>query len=89
MSREMRLSIVSLFNYNNQLFDKMVFPSGFSSQEKETTINSILSECADLSVIYPDYPFMYAMIGTWSRLNLPEWDRIYKDSKLEYNPIEK
>lgn len=88
MSREMRLSIVSLYNYNNRLFEKMVFPAGFTSEDKETTINSILAECADLSVIYPDYPFMHSMIGTWSRLNQPEWERIYKAAKMEYNPIE-
>lgn len=88
MGREMKLTVIGLYNYNNRLFEKMVFPDGFTSTEKETTIDSILSECAELGLIYPDYPFMNSMIGTWSRLNLPEWDRIYKASKLEYNPIE-
>lgn len=88
MSRKMNLSVLNLYNYNNRLFEKMVFPDGFSSSDKEVTINSILTECAELEIIYPDYNFMYSMIGTWSKLNLPEWARIYNASKLVYNPIE-
>ena len=28
------------------------------------------------------------MIGLWSKMNAPVWDRIYQASLLEYNPIE-
>lgn len=84
----MILSILHLYNYNNKVFDKMVFPSGFSDSDKQVTKDSILTECAELEVIYPDYSFMRAMIETWSKLNLPEWERIYKAANMQYNPIE-
>ena len=88
MSRQMTLSVLALYNYKDTLFNKMVYPEGFTDKQKEWTINSILSECAELSLIYPDWDFLNAMIGTWSNVEKPTWDRIYKASLLEYNPIE-
>lgn len=31
---------------------------------------------------------MQAMIGRWSAKELPVWDRLYKTTLLQYNPIE-
>lgn len=88
MSRGNILSIRGLYRYNDKLFDKMVFPSGFSDQDKETTILNIIAECAELECLYPDWNFMHSMIEIWSRLENPIWSRIYNASLLEYNPIE-
>lgn len=88
MSRGMRLSIVGLYNFNNHVFDNMRFPAGFSDQDKSTTINNIMMECAELELLFPDYDYTKDMIGLWSKLNLPTWERIYNASLKEYNPIE-
>lgn len=88
MSRQMIMSVLALYNYNDRLFNKMVYPDSFSDEQKELVRNNILSQCAELSVIYPDWDFLNLMIGVWSKIEKPTWDRIYKASLLEYNPIE-
>lgn len=88
MSNQMTLSILALYLYKESIFDRMVFPEGFDDKQKELTINNILAECAEFEIIYPDWNFMHDMIYTWSNINLPVWERIYKTSLLEYNPIE-
>ena len=88
MSRGCRLSIVGLYNFNNHIFDNMKYPSGFNAVDMDTFIGNVLSECAELELLFPDYDYMKDMISLWSRLNLPVWERIYKASKLSYNPIE-
>ena len=88
MSRGMRISILGLYNFNSGLFSEMVYPSGFSENEKQTVVGNILAECAELEVLYPDYDTMKGLIGLWSKLNISVWQRIFTASRLEYNPIE-
>lgn len=88
MSRGARLSIVGLYNADDGLFSKMVFPSQFTQDEKQTVVYNILSECAELECLFTDPDFMKEQIAFWSKLNIPEWQRIYTASLLEYNPIE-
>ena len=88
MSRGERLSVLGLYHHNNRLFNSMHFPDGFSQDEKDTVIANILAECAELECLYPNYETMHFMIGAWSALEMPVWNRIYTASKLEYNPIE-
>lgn len=88
MSNQMSLSILNLYNYKESIFNRMVFPDGFTDSQKQITINNILAECAEFEIIYPDWDFVYNMINTWSLINNPIWNRIYKASLLEYNPIE-
>lgn len=88
MSRGMRISVLGLYNFNSGLFSEMVYPSGFSEDEKQTVVGNILAECAELEVLYPDYDTMKGLIGIWSKLNISVWQRIFTASRLEYNPIE-
>ena len=88
MSRGVRLSIVGLYNYNSDLFSDMVFPAEFTEDEKQTVVYNILSECAELECLFADPDFMQQQIELWSKINIPEWQRIYTASLLEYNPIE-
>lgn len=88
MSRGMRMSIVGLYTFNQHLFDDMKFPTRFTQEDKDTIINNILYECAELEILFPDYDVCKSMIGLWSKFNLPTWERIYNASLKEYNPIE-
>lgn len=82
------LSLIGLYQWNNGLFETMAIPDGFTNDQKDLLINSILLECGELEVIYPDYDFMKFAIEAWSHKELPTWQRIYNASLLEYNPIE-
>lgn len=88
MSRGMRLSVLGLYQYDSGLFSEMVYPAGFSSDEKQTVVGNILAECAELECLFADAATMKTMIGLWSKLNISVWERIFTASKLEYNPIE-
>ena len=88
MSRGMRISVLGLYKADSGLFSEMVYPSGFTSDEKQTTVGNILAECAELECLFPDPDTMKTMIGLWSKLNLSVWERIFNASQLEYNPIE-
>ena len=88
MSRGMRLSVLGLYKADSGLFSEMVYPSGFTSDEKQTTVGNILAECAELECLFADPDTMKTMIGLWSKLNISVWERIFTASQLEYNPIE-
>ena len=88
MSRGMRLSVLGLYNFDSSLFSDMIYPSGFSDDDKQTVVGNILAECAELEVLYPDFDTMKGLIRLWSKLNISVWQRIFTASQLEYNPIE-
>ena len=88
MSRGATLSVLGLYNYDSSLFDEMVYPSGFSDDEKQTVVGNILMECAELEFLFPDFNAAKQAIGIWSHLNVAVWERIFTAANLEYNPIE-
>lgn len=79
------LSIIGLYNWDDQIFDNLHLPDGVDPEEVKL---NILFECGTLSMLYPDWDFMYHAIDYWSKKELPTWERVYQLSKLEYNPIE-
>ena len=82
------LSIRGLYLADNTLFSEMSICSEMTNEDKDTIINNILMDYAELEVIYPDPVFMKHAIKEWSWKEVPTWDRIYAASKAEYNPIE-
>lgn len=88
MSRSEFLSVMALYHYDNTLFSEMAFPEGFTAENKETVIANILSECAELEVLFTSVPIMKEVIHHWSRMMLPNWQRIYRVEQMEYNPLE-
>lgn len=82
------LSILGLYTFDNTLFDLMCWPSQFTDDDKQATINNILMEGAELEILYPDAAFMKTAIAAWSYKEKSVWQRIHKASLLEYNPIE-
>ena len=82
------MSVLGLYNYDDTIFDNMQFPELMSATEKQDTINNIILECAELEVLYTNPSFMKFAIQTWSRKELPSWERVYTASVAEYDPIE-
>ena len=79
------VSLLGLKRLNDGILDELVVPDGV---DVELVKDNLLAETAELEVIYPDAIFMQAMIGRWSAKELPIWERLYKTTLLEYNPIE-
>ena len=79
------VSLLGLKRLNEGILGELVVPEGV---DIELVKDNLLAETAELEVIYPDAVFMQAMIGRWSAKALPVWDRLYKTTLLQYNPIE-
>lgn len=79
------VSLLGLKRLNDGILGELVVPDGV---DVELVKDNLLAETAELEVIYTDAIFMQAMIGRWSAKELPIWERLYKTTLLEYNPIE-
>ena len=88
MSMQSRLSLIGLFNWDNDLFNEMVFPDDWDSDTKDILIANILLECGDLEVIYSDWDFLKTSIGAWSAKEIVTWNRLYQAMLIEYDPIQ-
>ena len=83
--RQATISILGLYRYDSTLFDNFQIPEAL---DKTVLIDNLLLECAELEVLYPDLDFLKFIIGRWSEKSLPVWDKLYKTTVLEYDPIE-
>ena len=79
------LSILGLYNYDTSIFADMVLPNGVDSA---TAVNSIITDNAELEILYPDPNAMRFMIKLWSERELPIWERILTAIQKEYDPLE-
>ena len=81
-------SVMGMYNYDNTLFANLSVPAAFDNTDKETLVNNLVCELAELEVLYTSPSFMKTIIGVWSVKELPTWERIYAAATAEYNPIE-
>lgn len=80
----MWLSIMGLYEYDNNLFQGLQLPEGL---DREAVINEILLQCAELEIVYPNIDIMKLAITTWSAANQYTWEKLYDTMVVEYNPI--
>ena len=78
------ISILGLYNFDNSVFDGFQTPENI---DRETTINNILLECAEMEIIYPDINIMKLAISNWTKKELPIWIELQKTREYNYNPI--
>lgn len=79
-----RLSILGLYLWDEDIFSGLQVPE---EMDREIAITEILSQCAELELVYPSFDVMQTLISSWSKIELPIWKRMYIDSTIEYNPI--
>lgn len=78
------LSILGMYNYDESVFDGFRTPENV---DKETTIQTILLECAELELIYPEFETMKNAITLWTNKEFAIWEELQKTREYEYNPI--
>lgn len=81
------LSLMGLYEFDQTVLDKMAYPSEWTEDERETFRDNLLMETVELEILYPDVRFMQLAIGAWSKKELPNWEKLYATTVLEYNPI--
>ena len=80
----MLLSIMGLYEYDNNIFQGLQVPTGLN---REAVINEILLQCAELEIMYPNIDIMKLAITTWSIANQYTWQKLYDTMVVDYNPI--
>lgn len=55
--------------------------------DKDTLVDNILLETAELNVLYTDPEFMQFAIKAWSEKELPVWQSLYETLFFKYNPV--
>ena len=89
----MFLSIMGMYEYDNSLFDGLDVPTYTDKNgivhvvDKTDVINSILLNCAELEILYPNFDTMKLAIGVWSAAEQDTWRKMYATQKAEYNPL--
>lgn len=78
------LSILGLYQYDGSIFDGFTPPTGV---DKDLCVNSILTECAELSLVYTDPETFKTLVSLWSSRNNRTWEKLQATTQLEYNPI--
>lgn len=79
------LSIYGLYAYNDSIFDNLHLPTGMDADIVKA---SILTECSDFCLLYPNWDFMKMLIGVWSTKELAIWQNLWNSEHLDYNPLD-
>ena len=78
------MSLLGLYNWDNTILDGMVVPAGV---DRQTVINNLLRECAELEILYPQPEAMKFFVSEWAKERLPVWNRLEATLHYEYDPI--
>lgn len=82
---EATLSILGLYNYQPAIFDSLTIPM---SVDRQTLIDNITMEAAELELLFPNADILGRLIGNWSKTRLAAWNRMIGALDAEYSPIE-
>lgn len=78
------LSLLGLYSYDNSIFENLALPDGV---DHNLMINTLLRECAEMEILYPNPEFLKQSIGFWSTTELDTWSRLQEAFTIQYNPI--
>lgn len=79
-----KLSVLGLYNHDPTIFDGFQVPEGV---DRQRVIDTIITDLAELSLVYTDPHIMHQMIALWSATHLDNWTRMYRALSEEYNPL--
>ena len=82
MGRTSKISPLGLYNWDDTIFDLFVIPEEL---ERDTLIDNLLMETAELEVVYPNPTVFKNLLGIWSHRQLEIWQRLYATTQYEYN----
>lgn len=75
------VSFLGLYSYDPTIFDDLQLPS---SIDRETLVNNLMVETAELEVVQPDPGIVKVVLGWFSRKRLPQWQRVADAYGLDY-----
>lgn len=78
------MSLLGLHNWDSTILDGLIVPDGV---DRETVINNLLRECAELEIIYPQPEALKFFVGEWAKERLPIWKKLESTMHYNYDPI--
>lgn len=78
------LSILGLYNYDASVLDGLTVPAEL---DRDTLIDYICMECAELELLYPDPQLMRQLVTSWASARKHSWERLYESTVQRYNMI--
>ena len=79
-----KLSVMGLYNYDPTIFDGLKLPVGV---DHKLAVNTIITELAELSLVYADPDTIRQLIPIWSAAQVENWTRMQRALTEEYNPL--
>lgn len=80
-----RIPLMSLYNYDNSIFDGLSLPDGIN---KETLIDKIMIRGGEYESIYTSIPFLKSAISNWSATHRHLIDRWLEVYNKDFEPLE-
>lgn len=80
------LSLLGIYKYTGDVLDDLALPDDLEP-DRQTIVDNLLMETAELEILYPDSWFLKQAIGAWSRKQVRIWQELYETTQYEYNPI--
>ena len=78
------MSLLGLYNWDKTILDGLIVPPNV---DKETIINNLLRECAELEVIYPQPEALKFFVTEWSKERIAVWTKLESTLHYDYDPI--
>lgn len=78
------MSLLGLYRWDNTLFDDLTIPAAL---DKDTLVNALLMDTAELESLYTDFDALKTMLGYWSARQMPTWQRVTDACSAVYDPL--
>lgn len=78
------MDLISFYQFDDSILSQLVLPQGV---DRDTLIDNLLIETAELELLYSDFNFLKGAIGRWSSKQLKVWTELLKTENYEYEPL--
>ena len=79
------MSLWGMMQIDGSILDGLQIPQGL---DRDTLLDNIILECAELEVLYADAEFFKVAVAVWSAKQVKYWTRVLNAERANYNPIE-
>lgn len=80
------MSIMGLYNADPDVLTTLVNAMP-TADLKAALPTELLSECAELEIVYPNPTTFRTILAAWVRHRKPIWDKLYATTQFDYDPI--
>lgn len=78
------LSVMGLYKFDSTIFDGFKLPDGV---DRDNLLNELMSELAELEVVYPNPEVFKFILEKWSGTRYPVWKHLYETTQYKYLPL--